>query len=178
MTGRDGGHTVSLQSFHAQGVQLVGRVADIDGATVRLHADLHDNMRAADRFAAGFHADVDTFIRQQGLDAPPAEPEPAHAPVSDFTAFPQPAQLDLTAAGITSVIWATGFRFDYTWVAATVFDKFGYPITTRGETKAPGLYFLGLNYLQNRKSGIIYGVGDDADYVAGRIRAYLDAPRS
>ena len=72
------------------------------------------------------------------------------------------------------MIWATGFRFDYTWIDADVFDRFGYPITRRGETGAPGLHFLGLNYLHSRKSGIIYGVGEDAAHVANRVRHRLD----
>ena len=70
---------------------------------------------------------------------------------------------------------ATGFRFDFSWIAADVFDAFGYPITTRGETRVPGLYFLGLNYLHSRKSGIIYGAGEDAEHVAVQIRHYLEA---
>ena len=72
------------------------------------------------------------------------------------------------------MIWATGFRFDYSWIEADVTDAVGYPVTERGKTTAPGLYFLGLNFLHTRKSGIVYGVGADAEHVAARLRNYLD----
>lgn len=178
MTGRDGGHTVSLQHFRAKGVRLLGRVQGADGAVLRLNHDLRDNMAAADRFSANFTADVDDFIRREGLDAPPAAPEPEHEPLSDYDRFEEPDRFDLKAEGVSAVVWATGFRFDYSWVGADIFDSYGYPITARGETAAAGLYFLGLNYLHSRKSGIIYGVGEDAAHVAGRIRSQLDNSRS
>jgi len=178
LTGRDGGHTVSLQNFQAQGVRLIGRVEDIQGFTLYLKADLRDNMRAADRFAANFCGDVDSYIRRNGLTAPPDDGEPAHAPIADFERYDEPVRLDLEEEGVSAVVWATGFRFDYAWIGADVFDAFGYPLTARGETAAAGLYFLGLNYLHSRKSGIIYGVGQDAEHVASRIRLYLDNSRS
>ncbi len=178
MTGRDGGHTVSLQNFHTQGVRLIGRVEDIQGSTLHLKADLRENMRAADQFAANFCDDVDSYIKRKGLTAPPDDGDTAHAPVADFERYDEPVRLDLEEEGVSAVVWATGFRFDYAWVGADVFDAFGYPLTVRGETAAPGLYFLGLNYLHNRKSGIIYGVGEDAAHVADRIRLYLDNAHS
>lgn len=171
MTGRDGGHTVSLQNFQAQGVRLLGRIQSVQGSVLHLAPDLATNMQNADRFSAKFMADVDAYIRRSGLDAPPAVPEPEHAPLQ--ARVPGPDQIDLHAEGISAIIWATGFKFDYSWVKADVFDGFGYPVTARGETAARGLYFLGLNFLHSRKSGIIYGVGEDAAYAAGRIRTML-----
>lgn len=173
MTGRDGGHTVSLQGFHAQGVRLVGRTEGVDGATAHLRTDLRENIRAADRFSIDFCGEVDRFVERTGLAAPEPEAEAMHAPVATPDRFAEPDRLDLAAERVSTVIWATGFRFDYSWIDADVFDRFGYPVTKRGETAAPGLYFLGLNYLHSRKSGIIYGVGEDAAHVAGRIRHYL-----
>lgn len=174
MTGRNGGHTISLQDFHNKGVRLIGRTAGVDGATISLDPDLRKNITAADQFSSSFCADVDAYIVNKGLDAMPDEGEPGHAPVASLVSYPEPDRLDLATEGITSVIWATGFRFDYTWIDADVFDRFGYPITRRGETGAPGLHFLGLNYLHSRKSGIIYGVGEDAAHVANRVRHRLD----
>lgn len=178
MTGRNGGHTVSLQNFHAQGARLIGRVDGVEGMVVRLKPDLRENIEGADRFAANFCGDVDAYIAQMGLNAPPDETEPEHAPAASLDRFEEPDRLDLAAEGVSAVIWATGFRFDYSWINADVFDDFGYPVTKRGETAAPGLYFLGLNYLHSRKSGIIYGVGEDAEHVAGRIRLFLDNANS
>lgn len=171
MTGRDGGHTVSLQHFKAQGVRLLGRIQSAEGSVLHLAPDLAVNMQSADRFSARFEADVDAYICRAGLDAPPAAPEPEHVPLRE--GVPAPDQIDLRSEGISTIIWATGFKFDFSWVKADVFDGFGYPVTARGETAARGLYFLGLNFLHSRKSGIIYGVGDDAAHVTGRIRAML-----
>lgn len=173
MTGRDGGHTVSLQNFHAQGVTLVGRIKNAEGSILKLDKDLHSNMVAADRFATNFCHDIDAYIQRTGLSAPRVENEINHAPLSAQDGFDEPDRLNLSAAGITSIVWATGFKFDFSWIAGAPLDEFGYPVTARGETTARGLYFLGLNFLQSRKSGIIYGVGDDALHVAERIHRYL-----
>ena len=80
-----------------------------------------------------------------------------------------PATLDLQAAGITSVIWANGYGFDYSWVRLPVLDAWGFPLQQRGVTEFPGLYFLGMNLLHKRKSGILFGVGEDAEHVAAHI---------
>jgi len=82
-------------------------------------------------------------------------------------------ELHLCAQGISTVISATGFAFDFSWVDFPVFDPHGYPITDRGSTRVPGLHFTGLNWMHKRKSGIIYGVAEDAAYLAARIVATL-----
>ena len=69
-----------------------------------------------------------------------------------------------------AVVWATGFAFDYSWIDLPIFDDVGYPVTTRGVTAFDGLYFVGLNWQYNRKSPILYGVGDDAKYVVEAIQ--------
>ena len=173
MTGRNGGHTMSLQNFHAAGVRLVGRVETIDGMAVRLKSDLRDNIRAADQFSANFCGDVDAYIEQNNLGAPINVVEDCHAPVVTLDKYTEIDRLDLAAECVSAVIWATGFSFNFSWIEADVFDTFGYPITSRGETGVSGLYFLGLNYLHSRKSGIIYGVGGDAKHVVFRIQNYL-----
>ena len=78
-------------------------------------------------------------------------------------------ELDLKSAGITSVIWATGFEFDFSLVKLPAFDEDGYPVQHRGVTAHPGLYFVGLPFLHTRKSGLLFGVGDDAAHVASAI---------
>ena len=174
MTGRNGGHTLSLQSFQAQGVCLLGRIRDADRSSLRLERDLRANLVAADQFAADFCSDIDAYIKQAGLAAPPAVEEPGHAPIAALARFDEPDRLDLEAERIAAIVWATGFSFDFSWIDAAPLDTFGYPVTVRGETAARGLYFLGLNFLQSRKSGIIYGVGEDAAHVAQRICLFLE----
>jgi putative flavoprotein involved in K+ transport len=85
--------------------------------------------------------------------------------------FDQPVltELDLVAAGVANVIWATGYAFDFFLVRLPIFDADGYPNQSRGVTEYPGLFFVGLPLLRNAKSGLIFGVGEDAAYVAGVI---------
>ena len=73
--------------------------------------------------------------------------------------------------GISTVMWATGYAFDFSLVKLPVVDSDGYPIQKRGVTRYPGLYFLGMPWLYNRRSGILFGVGDDAAYLAAHIAA-------
>ncbi len=78
-------------------------------------------------------------------------------------------ELDLKSAGITTVIWATSYKFDFGLVKLPVFDEDGYPVQKRGVTEFPGLYFVGLPFLHTVKSGLLVGVGDDAAHVASAI---------
>jgi putative flavoprotein involved in K+ transport len=80
-------------------------------------------------------------------------------------------ELDLNTAGISSVVWATGYRFDFSLVKLPVVDADGYPLQQRGVTDYDGLYFLGMPWLYSRRSGILFGVGDDAAYLAKHIAA-------
>ena len=75
----------------------------------------------------------------------------------------------LKSAGITTVIWACGFSFDFGMVKFPVFDDFGFPVTQRGKTRIPGLFFLGMPWLYQQRSGLLLGVGDDATCVAEEI---------
>ena len=79
--------------------------------------------------------------------------------------------LDPGKAGITSIIWATGYVLDFGWVKIDAFDEKGRPAHQRGVSKVPGLYFLGLPWLSRRASPFIWGVWHDADYLAGQIAA-------
>jgi putative flavoprotein involved in K+ transport len=87
----------------------------------------------------------------------------------DGYAVEEVRELNLKAAGITTVIWATGYRFDFNLVHSPIFDGDGYPIQQRGVTPQPGLYFVGLPWLDTQKSGLLLGVGAHADYIAGQI---------
>jgi putative flavoprotein involved in K+ transport len=80
-------------------------------------------------------------------------------------------ELDLQAAGITTIIWAIGYEFDFSWVDLPILDSDGYPVQKRGVTDRPGLFFVGLPWLYKQKSGLLVGVGQDADYVASVIAA-------
>jgi putative flavoprotein involved in K+ transport len=102
------------------------------------------------------------------MDVPAPEPDPLDEARSN-AGESSPAAIDLRTAGITSVVWANGYGFNYNWVRLPVLDDWGHPIQRRGVTRFPGLYFLGMNRLYDRKSGILLGVGDDAAHVAENI---------
>src|SRR5262249_45990072 len=114
---------------------------------------------------ADFTRAVDTYVAAIGMAAP-QETLPA---LRDGFAAPLLAELDLAAAGIATVIWTTSYRFDFSIVRLPAFDADGYPIQERGVTDYPRLFFIGLPWLHNAKFGLIFGVGDDADYIARTI---------
>ncbi|MFO1061133.1 MAG: NAD(P)-binding domain-containing protein [Dongiaceae bacterium] len=174
LSGRGGGRTLSLHRLRESGITLAGSLATAEGEALRFRDDLLANLERADAYAASFYRQVDEHIAAAGIEAPaPTAAELAGGPSA--APMPGPAGLDLATSGIGTVIWATGFAYDFGWIDFPVRDAAGYPATRRGETEVPGLCFLGLNWLYKRKSGIIYGVGEDAAHVAGRIAAHLGA---
>jgi putative flavoprotein involved in K+ transport len=94
--------------------------------------------------------------------------------LKDGFAVTQREELHLLDAGITSVIWAAGYRFDFGMVKLPVLDSDGYPVQKRGVTAYPGLYFVGLPWLHNQKSGLLSGMGDDAAHIAAHLAARHD----
>ena len=172
LTGRDGGNTVSLYDFHNRGATLLGRLESVAGSVAVFRDDLRDNLVYADDFSAGLMKRIDDYVAENGLSAPePTTAELWGGPELAGDRVESPARLDLDAAGIGTVIWATGFSFDFSWIDGVETDDFGYPVTDRGKTSTPGLYFCGLNWMTKRKSGILYGVEEDARAVAGHIIA-------
>jgi putative flavoprotein involved in K+ transport len=105
ISGTKGGHTINLQQFARDGVTLLGRLAGVEGDIVRLKGDLHDNLATADRAEAEFVKAVDSYVASTGMSAP-AEALPLLREGFDQGIL---TELDLAAAGITNVIWATGY---------------------------------------------------------------------
>lgn len=170
VSGKNGGHTLSLHDFRRDGITLLGRLAELDGSVAHFEDTLLADIAHADAYAAAFKDSIDRFIELSGQPAPPPTfDELSGGPPGDERDVPVLRQLDLSKAGITTVIWATGFQFDFSWIDAPVLDTAGYPITDRGVTETPGLYFTGLNWMHKRKSGILFGVNEDAAYLARRI---------
>ena len=174
VSGRDGGTTISLHDFHRRGVTLLGRLENATDDNFLLGKTLSDELQFADAFAARFYASVDAYIADTNLDAPlPTTQELAGGPLDDDRPIEQLQTLNAVDAGISTVIWATGFSFDFSWIDFPVTDAFGYPVTQSGATSADGLYFCGLNWMTKRKSGILYGAADDAKIVADVVVKFL-----
>jgi putative flavoprotein involved in K+ transport len=165
ISGVRGGHTLNLHQFARDGVELLGHLRGVRDGRIVLAADLHNSLAKADQFEADFVTTVDTYIAKMGIEAP-QETLPS---LQDGFMQLLTNELDIDAANITNVIWATGYRFDFSLVKLSIFDDDGYPIQTRGVTTCRGLFFVGLPWLHNAKSGLIYGVGDDAAYVVQKI---------
>lgn len=172
MTGRDGGREIDLRRFALEGMQLYGRVAGIaPNGRIRFEANLAANLDSADATYCKIRDSIDRYIADQGIDAPPEEPyQPVWQPPFE------PEQLDLATSDITSAIWATGFAGDFSWVHAPVFDGNAEPMHRRGVTAVPGLYFLGLPWLNTWGSGRFAAVGADAEYLVDRIAEAVERP--
>jgi putative flavoprotein involved in K+ transport len=166
VTGRDGGHDIDLRAFAREGMRLHGRLTSVTGGRLTFADDLGPNLDRADQVSESIKDSVDSFIEASGADAPPGA---RYTPV--WTPPPGPSQLDLERAGISAVIWSTGFGRDYRWVDVPVFDGRGYPTHDRGVTNCPGLYFLGLPWLHSWGSGRFSGVARDAWFLADQIIA-------
>lgn len=171
-SGKDGGRTLNLHRFSRDGITLLGHLRDGHQMSITVESDLHENLAAADEFASQFKRGVDKFIEIQGLQAPAdGKPEPR-----DGFEAPIIPELDLAVANIRTIIWATGYRFDFTWVRFPLFDAYGYPIQQRGITSQPGLYFLGLHWLHTSGSSLLSGVAGDAAHIAKHINSRMGPP--
>lgn len=163
VSGNDGGHDCNPPWLARRGAVLVGRLDAVEGHTLRFAPGLEETLAAGRAFVADFRRLVDGFVRERGLDV--AEPEPEEEEV-----VPDPIpELDLRQAGIGAVIWANGFRPDHSWIEGVGTDAQGWPVQTRGVSPVPGLYFVGLHWLHKRKSALLLGVGEDAEYVVRRL---------
>ena len=166
ISGRDGGREIDLHQFARDGIRLLGRLEDIRGGEAVVADDLHDNLGRIDTLVEQFRRGVDAYVAEHTMDVPTEtvdEPKDGHLQ-------PRLTSLDLTAAGVETVLFATGYQWDYeSWVKVPVFDHRGYPEQDRGVTGCPGLYFVGVHWLHTLKSGLFLGVGDDAAHVADHI---------
>jgi putative flavoprotein involved in K+ transport len=132
-----------------------------------LDPDLEDILRAGDEAYDKFKSDVDDCVAKVGIDAP-RMPGHADQPREFLESI---REIDVRASAISSVIWATGYARDFRWVQLPIFDELGEPVHRRGVTLVPGVYVLGLAWLHKWKSSFLYGVGEDAEYLAQRIHS-------
>jgi putative flavoprotein involved in K+ transport len=167
ISGKSGGKSLNLHRFARDGVVLLGHLRDAGDGKLIIAPDLKETLARVDQFEINALKMVDDYIALKGLSTP-AETVPQLRDGYDQEII---TELDLNTSGISTVIWATGYAFDFSLVKLPVVDADGYPVQKRGVTAYNGLYFLGMPWLHNRKSGILFGVGDDAAYVAVHIAA-------
>jgi putative flavoprotein involved in K+ transport len=163
-------HPVGLDALAAREVRLAGRLVAADGQRLSFADDLPATIGGAQARMERVLRTIDGYLaRGGGEGAGPADPPPP------FTAPAGPARLDLRRAGISTVIWATGYQPAYPWLRVPVLDRHGEIAHHRGVTGVPGLYVLGLKFLYRRNSTFVDGVGGDARFVAAHLMRRMTA---
>lgn len=164
LTGRDGGRDIDLRRFASEGMKLYGRLKDVDNGALLFGDDLIASLDNADRVYNGICTLIDDHIARSGVAAPA---QPHYTPV--WQPRDVPTALDIASSGITSIVWTTGFRANWSWIDLPMFDGAGYPTHRRGVTTVPGVYVLGMPWLYTWGSGRFVGVGRDAAFIAEAI---------
>ncbi|MCD4852408.1 NAD(P)/FAD-dependent oxidoreductase [Arthrobacter sp. AK01] len=165
LSGTDGGHSIHLRELGRRGMHLHGHLETVDDGDITFSDDLAERLATVESaFAQRSGKAIDAYIAAAGIGAPEQSPLPA-----DDWLPSQQAQLNMTDANITSVLWATGYKLDFRFADMPLVDEWGYPRHSRGVTEIPGLYVVGLPWLTRHYSAIVGGVGLDAEYVAGRV---------
>lgn len=175
VSGANGGHTVDFRDLAAAGIRLVGRASGYADGKLGFDGDLADNIRRGDENYLSVLDAADAYIERNGLDLP-EEPEARDLGPLPADALEPIRELDIAETGITTIVWATGFRSDYSWLEVDALDERGLPRHSRGVSAEPGVYFLGLPWQSSRGSTFIWGVWHDAKYIADQIeiqRSYL-----
>lgn len=164
--------SISLDSLARLDVRPVSRVLAAEGGKVLLSGDLQSQMNAAKAGADKVLHQIDEFIEKNGLSAPSARriTKPHFVPGGHET-------LNLDRAGIRTIVWATGFRRDYSWLKLPALNGAGEIVETGGVTNVPGLYVLGLPFMRRRNSAFIDGVGQDARDIVQHLSAHIGASR-
>lgn len=172
VSGVRGGATVDFRDLAGRGMRLLGRMEGCrDGCVMSFRPDLRRNIVEGDRDYLSILREADELIERERLELP-EEPE-AHKIMADPPCLTDPQlELDLVDAGVSAIIWATGYSTDFEWVdIAGAFDSSSAPYHKDGVSTVPGLYFLGLPWLSRRASSFIFGVWNDAEYLAKDIDA-------
>jgi putative flavoprotein involved in K+ transport len=161
-----GGASLSIQSLARSGVEVLGRVAAADGARVWFTGDAVEHAAFADASWAELRGTIDTIIAQAGIDAPAGDED--IAPLT-YDEAPRRPWIDLHAEGVSTVIWASGFRGEYSWLRMPILDERGRPLHRGVETPSAGLFVIGAPYLTVRTSGGLWGIEGDAARIATAI---------
>jgi putative flavoprotein involved in K+ transport len=176
VSGARGGETIDFRRLAMQGITLVGLTKSYKDGIMTFASDLGQNIARGDANLMALLDEADAYVVRNGIDLP-EEPD-ARKLDPDPECLTHPIlELDLAKAAVTSIIWATGYAADYSWLKVDTFDQNGRPKHQRGVSAEPGIYFLGLPWQSRRGSSFIWGVWHDAKHLADRIatqRRYLE----
>jgi len=161
LSGKDGGHSLSLHQFARDGVKLLGHIAGAQDGKVMFKPDLKETLAKMDKSEKDIVAMVDKYIEANGI----AAVQETLPELQDGYAVEAVTELDLKAENINTIIWAMGYTCDYGFVKLPITDEDGFPITQQGVTQYPGLYFVGTNWLSRRSSVTLFGMNQDVEHV-------------
>lgn len=176
VSGARGGATVDFRELVEEGMTLVGMTRSFENSVLSFAPDLAANIAHGDANYLSMLDAADAYIARNHLDLPEEPEARVLRPDPDCMTHPL-LELDLAKAGVTSIIWATGFSQDFSWLKVDAFDDAGKPRHQRGVSSEPGIYFLGLPWQSRRGSTFIWGVWHDARHLADHIstqRKYLE----
>ena len=166
VTGVNGGHDVNARQLALDGVKVLGRIIGADGGNLAVQDNANQVLDEADKAYADFLSAARQFV-SNGIEEDLTEEEPQEPPPP--ITVEEVRSLGLTKGGINTIIWATGYAHDFDWVRIPVFDDRGRPLQQHGVTPIPGLYFLGLHWMHTFKSGLLSGVGADAEFLVNHM---------
>lgn len=168
VSGYDGGKTIDFRNMGHQGVTVLGITQSYKDGVLSFANDLAENIKEGDIAYLDVLREADAYVERNGIDLPP-EPEAWDIQPDPSCVTDPILELDLNEAQVGTIIWATGFKFDFSWLDVDAFDDKGMPFHKRGISAETGVYFLGLPELTNRASSFIYGSWYDAKYIATHI---------
>ena len=176
VSGAYGGRTIDFRELAERGMILVGSAERYADEQMHFKPDLQDNLAMGDDAYLTVLRQADAYVERNGLSLP--DEAEAHIIPGEPDCVKNPLQsMELKEEGITTILWATGYAKDYGWLQVEAFDDNGRPDHKRGVSREPGVYFLGLPWLSRRGSSFIWGVWQDARYIADHInthRGYMD----
>lgn len=159
---------IDYRLLASKGAVLVGRTQSYSDGKLTFADDLAKNIEEGNKSYLNTLDVIDQYIEYNGLELPENPDARNLLPPTEYEKN-SILELDLADAGITSIIWAAGFKRDYSWLELDIFDEEGNPIHELGVSKEPGIYFLGLPFQSRRRSSFLFGVWYDAKYVADYI---------
>ena len=169
-SGSRGGRDINLIDLEEKGLTLCGTVKKCDSNKVLFNNNLYENLKFSDQHAIDWAKKVDQYIKANNLKMPNEtiikDLRISNNKTNNINEISAPKD-------IASVIWATGFRYDYNWIDLDITNELGYPIQKRGITKFEGLYFMGLQWMHSSKSAQFVGVAEDAEFVVNDIVSKL-----
>lgn len=171
LTGSPDRATLDLNALTSTGVKLVGRFVGINDGKALFSGSLRNQCALSDLKMGRLLDTIDEWATENGLDG---EVEAPHRLAPTSVEDSPPLSLDLNNGEIKTIIWATGFQPDYSWLNVPVLDRKGRIRHDGGVVEVAGLYLMGLQFLRRRKSALIDGAGDDARDLSDHLASYLD----